>query len=229
MHCNLALFPSTKAIFRMIYFFLCLTSNRRNANNIGLVQKILPNCNISNKILIKYWIFQNFARIAIFLYHYIASIFYRRWSNEGVERLGREILRLFRATLSKMRQPSSEWPALVPILQRSLNNSPSPQRKILAPITIFIGHQPTSPVSIYKQPSTSTIKTFSETIQERFANLSDIKNCLEEIHPIVEQTFAEVRDRSRKQQLKGKPANFETGDLVLVPREEFYPGENLNL
>ncbi len=51
------------------------------------------------------------------------------WSNGGIERLGKEVLRMFRAVLSDLKMRPSEWPDLVPVLQSALNWAPSPQRK----------------------------------------------------------------------------------------------------
>ena len=154
---------------------------------------------------------------------------YTPWSNGGVERLGREILRIFRATLSELRKPFNEWPALVPILQSSLNNSPSQQRGNRCPITIFTGQQPTTPISVYKTPSTGTIMSLDEAVKERFRNFEGIKQLLEKIHPLVQNDIKHSRSKSRKLQSRGKPAKFEEGDFVLVAKDDSYKGEKLAL
>ena len=146
-----------------------------------------------------------------------------------MERLGREMLRLFRGTLSEMKQPATEWPALVPILQNALHNAPSSQRKRMAPVIIFLGHQPTTPLSVYKLPSTAVISSFSDTLMERYKNLNDIQTVLEEIHPIIDDYLQESRKASRLRQSKGKAAQFEQEDFVLVAREEFHKNEKLCL
>ena len=50
------------------------------------------------------------------------------WSNGGIERLGKQILRIFRAALAELQLQFTEWPSLVPVLESALNKSPSPQR-----------------------------------------------------------------------------------------------------
>ena len=122
---------------------------------------------------------------------------YTPWSNGSVERLGREILRLFRATVSEMQKPFTEWPALVPVLEMSLNNSPSPQCATQPPTTIFIGHKPSVALSIYKQPSTATLSTLPDSITERFRNLTAIKNCIDDINPLIQKSISNNRQVAR--------------------------------
>lgn len=40
---------------------------------------------------------------------------YTPWSNGGIERVSKELLRLFRATLSELQMDHSEWPDLLPL------------------------------------------------------------------------------------------------------------------
>ena len=62
---------------------------------------------------------------------------YTPWSNGSIERLGKELLRVFRSVISELRMRFEEWPDLVPLVQSAINNAPSPQRGGVAPITVF--------------------------------------------------------------------------------------------
>ena len=114
---------------------------------------------------------------------------YTSWSNGAVERLGREVLRVFRATLSELRLPSKKWPALVPVLQSAINISRSSSRNDMALTTIFIGHIPSVLLFLYKLPSTGELRTIPQAIRETLNNLSEFKNCLDNVNSIVQPTL----------------------------------------
>ena len=154
---------------------------------------------------------------------------YTPWSNGGVERLGKEVLRTFRAVLSELRFPHSEWPDLTPVIQSALNNSPSPQRRNMAPITIFSGLPPSSPVSTFKRSCTGKIVSVSDARTELERNLTSVQDRLAELHPVVQMSLKEHRERARKAASRGVPAGFSEGDYVLIAREDFSAGEKLCL
>lgn len=64
---------------------------------------------------------------------------YTPWSIGGVDRLGKEVLKLYLAILSQLQMRSKEWPNLLHIVRNALNNFPCPQRRNIAPIKIFTG------------------------------------------------------------------------------------------
>ncbi len=71
------------------------------------------------------------------------------------------------------------------MLQSALNSSPSPQRKHLAPVTIFAGHQPKPRVPILRKTSNAQVVQLSYLQSERLFNIKGVKNALEKVHPIV--------------------------------------------
>ena len=154
---------------------------------------------------------------------------YTPWSNGAVERLGKEILRIFRATLSEYQMSHQEWPALVPLLQSALNNSPSPQRKNFSPVTIFTGLTPTLPLSSYELPSPGEIQTLDAVKLTRLLEVDKVRALLDDIHPLVAVTLETERERARKSQSRGKLPHFEIGDYVLVAREDFGASKKLCL
>jgi transposase InsO family protein len=68
------------------------------------------------------------------------------WENGTVERACREVLRATRALLSEFQLRPNQWPDVARIVQSIINNSPSPQRGNIAPITAFTGRKPDSPL-----------------------------------------------------------------------------------
>lgn len=70
------------------------------------------------------------------------------WCNGGIERLGKEIVRIFRTTLSKLLLSQRNWPDLLSMAESVINNSPSHQCGIFCPITAFTGHEQTPPIEV---------------------------------------------------------------------------------
>jgi len=151
------------------------------------------------------------------------------WSNGAVERLGREVLRAFRATISELQIGFQEWPDLVPLVQSSLNNSPSPQRGNKAPITIFIGAPASTAISTFLRHQTGRLVSISDAAKEKTLNLEKVKAIVDNIRETVSTTLADNRTRKRNANSRGALPNFIEGDFVLLARDEFTAGEKLCL
>lgn len=154
---------------------------------------------------------------------------YCPWSNGAVERLGKELLRTFRAVTSELKMRPEEWVDLLPMIQSVLNNAPSPQRANVPPVKAFMGMDPTSPISTFLRTATSKPVTLTKVQEERLLNMSDLQQSVENLHPLVQETLASARDRGRKASARGKLPNFAEGDFVLMAREDFTAGEKLSL
>lgn len=101
---------------------------------------------------------------------------YCPWSNGDIERLGRELVRTFRAVLSELKSKNNEWPDLLPVIQSILNNSQSPQSGNIAPISAFLGRDPTPPISTFLRSNTSTTMTLKSASMEKTVNISLLKD-----------------------------------------------------
>jgi len=154
---------------------------------------------------------------------------YTPWSNGAVERLGKEVLKVFRALVSELRMDLTEWTSLVPIVQSALNNSPSPQRGGVAPVTAFTGMKAQTPIATFMRASTGLPVTLTDAQRDRALNIAALHREVGELHPMVQQTVRTNRARHRDSASRGKLANFEEGDYVLVAREDFHAGEKLAL
>lgn len=92
---------------------------------------------------------------------------YTPWSNGSIERLGKELLRVFRSVITELQLKFDEWPDLLPVVQSALNNAPSPIRGNIAPITELLGLAPTPPVSTFMRTDTLTPVMIGEAQRER--------------------------------------------------------------
>jgi transposase InsO family protein len=154
---------------------------------------------------------------------------YSPWSNGAIERLGKEMLRVFRSVISELRMGFNEWPDILPLVQSVLNNSPSPQRQNIAPLTAFTGNLPTPPISTFVRSSTATPVTLSDAQKERLQNINALKDRITELRPLVQESLRVQREKGRAAASRGALANFLEGDFVLVARDDFSAGEKLAL
>jgi transposase InsO family protein len=154
---------------------------------------------------------------------------YTPWSNGAVERLGRELLRVFRAVASELQMRLEEWPDILPLVQSVLNNAPSPSRGNVAPLTAFTGQDPSPPISTFMRTETAKPVTMSQVQRERALNIEKLVAACAELHPMVQRDVQENRRRMRESRSAGKLPNFAEGDFVLVAREDFSAGQKLAL
>lgn len=86
-----------------------------------------------------------------------------------------------------------------------------------------------TPVFTFIRSCTSKPVPISELIRERALNITTLKEQAVELHPIVQETVQKNREFSRKAASRGEIIKFIDGDIVLVVRENFGPGEKLYL
>ena len=154
---------------------------------------------------------------------------YCPWSNGAVERLGRELIRVLRATLSELQMDHDEWPDLIPMVQSVLNNSPSRQRGTVCPVTAFMGQEPSTPIKTFMHSSTIESVTLTDLQHESAMNVEDLLKACEDLHPRVQATLQKNRAQQRDKMSSGRLPNFHEGDYVLVARNDFHAGEKLCL
>lgn len=80
--------------------------------------------------------------------HYF-SLSYALWSNEAVERLDKELLRIFQAVSSELWKRPEKLPDLLAVVQSALNTSPSAHRKHTCPATAFTDIDTTPAISTF--------------------------------------------------------------------------------
>ena len=154
---------------------------------------------------------------------------YCPWSNGDVARLGRELIRVLRATLSELQMDHDEWPDLIPMVQSVLNNSPSRQRGNVCPVTAFMGQEPSTPIKTFMHSSTIESVTLTDLQHESAMNVEDLLKACEDLHPRVQATLQKNRAQQRDKMSSGRLPNFHEEDYVLVARNDFHAGEKLFL
>lgn len=153
-------------------------------------------------------------------HHFILP--YTPWGNGAVERLGKEVVRTFRALASELQVDFQEWPDLLPVIQSALNNAPSPSRNNVPQVTAFLGKEATPPISTFLRTATVSSITVTAIQQKPCINIAELKLKCTELHPVVQDALERNREHSRTRASRGQLANFSKGDFVLVAREEFF-------
>ena len=123
----------------------------------------------------------------------------------------------------------NEWPDILPLVQSALNSAAAPSRGNIAPVTAFMGLNPTPPITTFLRTTTVTPLTLTLLQQERLLNIKALQASVADLHPIVDTSVRTNRERSRSAASRGQSANFSEGDFVLLAREEFFAGEKLAL
>jgi hypothetical protein len=156
---------------------------------------------------------------------------YTPWANGTVERACREVLRAARALLSEFRLPPDQWPDVARIIQSSLNNSPSPQRGNIAPITAFTGRNPDSPLLSLLSVLTGQSLSLDAARALQLLKIQELRAAVDEIHKTARESADSNRAAARAHHARPhvQHANFELGDFVLVAKRAFRGGEKLSL
>ena len=77
-------------------------------------------------------------------------------SNRKVESICREVLRAYQSLLSELQRKTSEWPVMLPLVQRVLNHSMQSSLGRGAPITAFCGLTGDNPLQTIIHPRMKT-------------------------------------------------------------------------
>lgn len=142
--------------------------------------------------------------------HHITTA-YSPTANGAVEVVNRLLLRAMRSLLSEFRMHTSHWPRLLPIVNSTLNSTPSERLGGFSPFRVFLGRDPDSPLHAVFDNSSSTITDTSST--DTIANaLYDVSIALEDFHG----TGMVHSPRPSPAATKGALANFDIGDFVFV-------------
>ena len=156
---------------------------------------------------------------------------YTPWANGTIERACRDVLRAVRALLSEFKLPAASWPDVARLVQSALNNSPSPQRGNIAPLTAFTGRSPDSPLQ--SLVCTHACETYSLDMirAQQLMQIDTLRASIDAIHRQAATSASNRRASARAGHNKPgtRHANFEVGDFVLIAKREFRGGEKLSL
>lgn len=141
---------------------------------------------------------------------------YTPWANGSVERANRDLGSLIRILLAEFNMPIDNWPQVLPIIQYIMNQTPTESLYGFAPIQVFMGREPTSPVREIFDPHTKTLKTVEwnkVSLQKIYA---DMKKELSEMHRLVRRQSDKIHEQNQRR--NAKKASFSIGDFVLFSR-----------
>lgn len=130
-----------------------------------------------------------------------------------MERIGQNLLRVFRSVVSELQLRFEQWPELLPFVTTALNNAPPPSQNNISPITAFMYMDATPPIATFPRTETTTVAasflesssglprwrlknrrikesgvtpvTIEEIWHERLLNVQFLKNCISELLLVV--------------------------------------------
>jgi hypothetical protein len=140
------------------------------------------------------------------------TVAYAPWSNGQVERVNREIRELLSGLLLEWKLPHTAWPQVLPLVNYVLNNTPSKNLGGFAPVTVFTGHPPRSPLDVVFLPSERELRFVPLTDVEFLKKVEDLQSSLATLHHAV----LEKKKRKKIPRPGEVEVDFGVGDYVLV-------------
>lgn len=137
-----------------------------------------------------------------------------------VERLNRDLLSILRKLITEQRLDDSLWLSLVPITQMAINHTPVPSLGGLAPVTVFLGLEPSLPLrSFFVHPQTKMVTEVPVSDPDIRTLTSELVLSLREreiaTHELQEQ--AHLQRAAKQARRRGVDHTvFEVGDWVMV-------------
>jgi hypothetical protein len=142
------------------------------------------------------------------------TVAYSPWANGTVERLNREVLKVFRALCSEYRLASTEWSYLTTTVQYSLNHAATASLASHTPSEVLLGSRGARPLSVFLRPEKRGGYSLQQSDPSVVAHhVEDLRQRLASLHREV------ATSRHRRNQRDGFPSvNFTVGDFVLWAR-----------
>jgi hypothetical protein len=122
-------------------------------------------------------------------------------ANWTVERACKEVLRASRALLSEFRLHSTQWHLVYKIVQGILNNSGSPQRGGLAPLTIFTGRPADFPLLSILKAEDEILPKLSDVRAQQVLCIEKLCGAVNAIHKKAHDTSSARRAASRSRSI----------------------------
>lgn len=115
-----------------------------------------------------------------------STVSYTLWSNDGIERLGKELLCIFRLMAFDLQMTNEKWPDLFSLVQSAMNNAPSPQRTSVRPIKAMTGIPVTAPIERFYHVQTTASVAIANLNYEHVLNREEICQLIGDLHLIVQ-------------------------------------------
>jgi hypothetical protein len=127
---------------------------------------------------------------------------------------------------------TTQWTEVHRIVQSVLNNTPSPHRNNIAPVTAFTGLPASTPLLSITPNPTSQSLPLTDIRARQLLEIESLQSAVENVHKQVYDAAQARRDQQRRRQLGKRSVrvvNFALGDFVLVAKSDFRVGEKLTL
>lgn len=146
-------------------------------------------------------------------HHFTPS--YYPWINGTVERVMREILKVFKKLSQEINIDLKEWPMILPVIQMALNMHRSKNRANHNSIELFTGRVTTGMIGLVLKESEHDVIKVPWTEEEWSRNIEQLRCALREMHKKV-NFERNKRNLSNKRYLSAKTEeNIHKGDFVL--------------
>jgi hypothetical protein len=149
---------------------------------------------------------------------------YCPWSNGSVERLNRSVLAIIRKLMSENNIPDKEWPLVIHLINKIINETPSTSRGGFSPRQIFTGMTPKTPLNqTYFDLNSSGVPV---DITQPVDMNNYVNTLLHDLDALHDNIFLRAKNNvelRRGKRLKNKAVhitNFQIGDFVLNARVE---------
>lgn len=176
--------------------------------------------------------FKNLVMDELAMKHHIRHHFtvaYSPWSNGAIERCCREVLRATTALLSEMRLAPQDWPDIIQVIQKVINESPVERLGKRAdgiyrsPLEVMTGIMPSRscPTSILNRDDHIKAITLSDC--QRITKIDCLQTALAGMHKTLSERMRANRERhirSHNKRTNIVEPSFNIGDFVLVRKAQ---------
>jgi transposase InsO family protein len=144
--------------------------------------------------------------------HHQLTTAYAAWTHGRVERVHRQIREILSAMLIDARLDRDEWVWILPVVCAVINQSGSSVLGGRAPVEVFLGRTPTSPVTLIYRPGEAALCDVPLKPEAYVAFVEQFHQRLSEIRDEVAAADARQHQVRRGE----KPVDWTIGDFVLV-------------
>jgi transposase InsO family protein len=161
----------------------------------------------------------NSAKIFLGIDHYFTEV-YTPWSNGSIERLNRTLLLILRKLCSENLLAYYDWPALLPIVNKVINESPNRTRANFSPRTLFTGLPVSSTIELMYSANTDKSLSLAKFPIDFMDHVETLQHNLNDLHSMSYDFQHAEYDRANNARETSdsriQVAKFNEGDYVLI-------------
>jgi hypothetical protein len=118
------------------------------------------------------------------------------WSNGTIEAACKQAIRVARVMLAEFKTDTYDWDKIAPVMQSTLNNSPSSRLQYRTPMFVFTSHQEMTPLALVLKDGTEMEIASIEFIQaQKLMEIEKSARIMAEVHThvIVKSTKTRIQ------------------------------------